>query len=164
MTDKQNIYNFSCLNQNGDEISLSNYEGKVLLIVNTASKCGFTPQYNELEKLHQKYSDKAFEVLAFPCNQFGKQEPGNNKEIQEFCSLNFNTNFPVFSKIEVNGNEAHPLYNFLTEAMPGLLGLESIKWNFTKFLIDQKGRPIARFAPNTSPEKIEPKIKELLDH
>jgi glutathione peroxidase len=164
MTDKQNIYNFSCLNQNGDEISLSNYEGKVLLIVNTASKCGFTPQYNELEKLHQKYSDKAFEVLAFPCNQFGKQEPGNNKEIQEFCSLNFNTNFPVFSKIEVNGNEAHPLYNFLTEAMPGLLGLESIKWNFTKFLIDQKGRPIARFAPNTSPEKIEPKIKELLNH
>ena len=164
MTDKQNIYNFSCLNQNGDEISLSNYEGKVLLIVNTASKCGFTPQYNELEKLHQKYSDKDFEVLAFPCNQFGKQEPGSNKEIQEFCSLNFNTNFPVFSKIEVNGNEAHPLYNFLTEAMPGLLGLESIKWNFTKFLIDQKGRPIARFAPNTSPEKIEPKIKELLDH
>lgn len=164
MTDKQNIYNFSCLNQNGDEISLSNYEGKVLLIVNTASKCGFTPQYNELEKLHQKYSDKDFEVLAFPCNQFGKQEPGNDKEIQEFCSLNFNTNFPVFSKIEVNGNEAHPLYNFLTEAMPGLLGLESIKWNFTKFLIDQKGRPIARFAPNTSPEKIEPKIKELLDH
>lgn len=164
MTDKQNIYNFSCLNQNGDEISLSNYEGKVLLIVNTASKCGFTPQYNELEKLHQKYSDKAFEVLAFPCNQFGKQEPGNNKEIQEFCSLNFNTSFPVFSKIEVNGNEAHPLYNFLTEAMPGLLGLESIKWNFTKFLIDQKGRPIARFAPNTSPEKIEPKIKELLNH
>ena len=164
MTDKQNIYNFSCLNKNGDEISLSNYEGKVLLIVNTASKCGFTPQYNELEKLHQKYSDKAFEVLAFPCNQFGKQEPGSNKEIQEFCSLNFNTNFPVFSKIEVNGNEAHPLYNFLTEAMPGLLGLESIKWNFTKFLIDQKGRPIARFAPNTSPEKIEPKIKELLDH
>ena len=164
MTDKQNIYNFSCLNQNGDEISLSNYEGKVLLIVNTASKCGFTPQYNELEKLHQKYSDKAFEVLAFPCNQFGKQEPGSDKEIQEFCSLNFNTNFPVFSKIEVNGNEAHPLYNFLTEAMPGLLGLESIKWNFTKFLIDQKGRPIARFAPNTSPEKIEPKIKELLDH
>ena len=164
MTDKQNIYNFSCLNKNGDEISLSNYEGKVLLIVNTASKCGFTPQYNELEKLHQKYSDKAFEVLAFPCNQFGKQEPGSDKEIQEFCSLNFNTNFPVFSKIEVNGNEAHPLYNFLTEAMPGLLGLESIKWNFTKFLIDQKGRPIARFAPNTSPEKIEPKIKELLDH
>jgi|TARA_B110000014_G_C20125332_1_gene598900 glutathione peroxidase len=164
MTDKQNIYNFSCLNQNGDEISLSNYEGKVLLIVNTASKCGFTPQYNELEKLHQKYSDKDFEVLAFPCNQFGKQEPGSDKEIQEFCSLNFNTNFPVFSKIEVNGNEAHPLYNFLTEAMPGLLGLESIKWNFTKFLIDQKGRPIARFAPNTSPEKIEPKIKELLDH
>ena len=164
MTDKQNIYNFSCLNQNGDEISLSNYEGKVLLIVNTASKCGFTPQYNELEKLHQKYSDKAFEVLAFPCNQFGKQEPGSDKEIQEFCSLNFNTNFPVFSKIEVNGNEAHPLYNFLTEAMPGLLGLESIKWNFTKFLIDQKGRPIARFAPNTSPEKIEPKIKELLNH
>ena len=164
MTDKQNIYNFSCLNQNGDEISLSNYEGKVLLIVNTASKCGFTPQYNELEKLHQKYSDKDFEVLAFPCNQFGKQEPGSDKEIQEFCSLNFNTNFPVFSKIEVNGNEAHPLYNFLTEAIPGLLGLESIKWNFTKFLIDQKGRPIARFAPNTSPEKIEPKIKELLDH
>ena len=164
MTDKQNIYNFSCLNQNGDEISLSNYEGKVLLIVNTASKCGFTPQYNELEKLHQKYSDKDFEVLAFPCNQFGKQEPGSDKEIQEFCSLNFNTNFPIFSKIEVNGNEAHPLYNFLTEAMPGLLGLESIKWNFTKFLIDQKGRPIARFAPNTSPEKIEPKIKELLDH
>ncbi len=164
MTDKQNIYNFSCLNQNGDEISLSNYEGKVLLIVNTASKCGFTPQYNELEKLHQKDSDKDFEVLAFPCNQFGKQEPGSDKEIQKFCSLNFNTNFPVFSKIEVNGNEAHPLYNFLTEAMPGLLGLESIKWNFTKFLIDQKGRPIARFAPNTSPEKIEPKIKELLDH
>jgi len=162
MTEKENIYSFSCLTNQGEEIKLANYEGKALLIVNTASKCGFTPQYEELEKLHQNFKKNDFEVLAFPCNQFGKQEPGTNEEIQEFCSLNYNISFPVFSKIEVNGPKAHPLYKYLTSTLPGLLGLESIKWNFTKFLIDQTGNPIERFSPNTSPKKIEPKLISLL--
>ena len=163
MTDQENIYNFSCLNNKGEEKLLSEFSGEVLLIVNTASKCGFTPQYAGLEKLFQKYKEKGFQILAFPCNQFGGQEPGNDQEIEDFCSLNFNTSFPLFSKIEVNGDDAHPLFKYLTSSMPGILGTESVKWNFTKFLINKDGIPVERFAPNTSPEKIDMEIKSLLN-
>ncbi len=157
-----NIYEFDCKNAQGDTVSLSEYRNKVLLIVNTASKCGFTPQYEGLNNLHLKYSDKDFSVLGFPCNQFGKQEPGTNQEIQEFCSIHFQIEFPVFGKIDVNGPTADPLYQYLTEKKPGLLGSKNIKWNFTKFLIDQNGNVIARFAPKTKPEDIEKKINALL--
>ena len=163
MTDQENIYNFSCLNNKGEEKLLSEFSGEVLLIVNTASKCGFTPQYAGLEKLFQKYKEKGFQILAFPCNQFGGQEPGNDQEIEDFCSLNFNTSFPLFCKIEVNGDNAHPLFKYLTSSMPGILGTESVKWNFTKFLINKDGIPVERFAPNTSPEKIDMEIKSLLN-
>ena len=157
-----NIYEFDCKNAQGNAVSLSEYRNKVLLIVNTASKCGFTPQYEGLNNLHLKYSDKDFSVLGFPCNQFGKQEPGTNQEIQEFCSINFQIEFPVFGKIDVNGPTADPLYQYLTEKKPGLLGSKNIKWNFTKFLVDQNGNVIARFAPKTKPEDIEKKINALL--
>jgi len=157
-----NIYEFDCKNAQGDTVSLSEYRNKVLLIVNTASKCGFTPQYEGLNNLHLKYSDKDFSVLGFPCNQFGKQEPGTNQEIQEFCTINFQIEFPVFGKIDVNGPTADPLYQYLTEKKPGLLGSKNIKWNFTKFLVDQNGNVIARFAPKTKPEDIEKKINALL--
>ena len=138
-----NIYDFDCKNAQGDTVSLSDYKNKVLLIVNTASKCGFTPQYEGLNNLHLKYSDEDFSVLGFPCNQFGKQEPGTNQEIQEFCSINFQIKFPVFGKIDVKGPSADPLYQHLTEEKPGLLGSKNIKWNFTKFLVDQNGNVIA---------------------
>ena len=157
-----NIYEFDCKNAQGNTVSLSEYKNKVLLIVNTASKCGFTPQYEGLNNLHLKYSDKDFSVLGFPCNQFGKQEPGTNQEIQEFCSINFQIEFPVFGKIDVNGPTADPLYQYLTEKKPGLLGSKNIKWNFTKFLVDQNGNVIARFAPKTKPEDIEKEINALL--
>ena len=157
-----NIYEFDCKNAQGDTVSLSEYRNKVLLIVNTASKCGFTPQYEGLNNLHLKYSDKDFSVLGFPCNQFGKQEPGTNQEIQEFCSINFQIEFPVFGKIDVNGPAADPLYQYLTEKKTGLLGSKNIKWNFTKFLVDQNGNVIARFAPIIRPENIEKKINALL--
>ena len=157
-----NIYDFDCKNAQGDTVSLSDYKNKVLLIVNTASKCGFTPQYEGLNNLHLKYSDKDFSVLGFPCNQFGKQEPGTNQEIQEFCSINFQIKFPVFGKIDVKGPSADPLYQHLTEEKPGLLGSKNIKWNFTKFLVDQNGNVIARFAPKTKPEDIEKEINALL--
>ena len=158
-----NIYEFDCKNADGDIVSLNDYKNKVLLIVNTASKCGFTPQYEGLNNLHLKYGDEDFSVLGFPCNQFGKQEPGTNQEIQEFCSLNFQIEFPVFGKIDVNGPSADPLYLYLTEKKPGLLGSKSIKWNFTKFLIDQNGNVIARFAPKTKPKDIEKQIDALLN-
>jgi glutathione peroxidase len=132
------------------------------LIVNTASQCGFTPQYEGLEKLQQKFDSDKFSVLAFPCNQFGGQEPGSNEEIAEFCSLNYSNTFPVFSKVEVNGAEAHPLFEFLTKEKKGLLGSEKIKWNFTKFLINKAGEPVARYAPSTTPEKIELDIEKLI--
>ena len=157
-----NIYEFDWNNAQGNTVSLSEYKNKVLLIVNTASKCGFTPQYEGLNNLHLKYSDKDFSVLGFPCNQFGKQEPGTNQEIQEFCSINFQIEFPVFGKIDVNGPTADPLYQYLTAKKPGLLGSKNIKWNFTKFLVDQNGNVIARFAPKTKPEDIEKKINALL--
>ena len=157
-----NIYDFDCKNAQGNTVSLSDYKNKVLLIVNTASKCGFTPQYEGLNNLHLKYSDEDFSVLGFPCNQFGKQEPGTNQEIQEFCSINFQIKFPVFGKIDVKGPSADPLYQHLTEEKPGLLGSKNIKWNFTKFLVDQNGNVIARFAPKTKPQDIEKEIDALL--
>ena len=159
---KKNIYNFSCKDNSGNEQNLSDYEGQTLLIVNTASKCGFTPQYTGLEELYAKYKDSGFCILGFPCNQFGDQEPGSAEEIKEFCSLNFGITFPIFDKIEVKGNQAHPLYKFLTSEKKGLLGTESIKWNFTKFLINKTGEPIARYAPNTTPDKIAKDIEEII--
>lgn len=158
----KNIYQFSCEDSKGQPVNLSDYEGKALLIVNTASKCGFTPQYEGLEKLQKKYGSDTFSVLAFPCNQFGGQEPGTNEEIVEFCSLNYSNTFPVFSKVDVNGNEAHPLFEFLAQEKKGLLGSEKIKWNFTKFLINKNGEPVARYAPSTTPEKIESDIAKIL--
>jgi glutathione peroxidase len=136
--------------------------GKVLLIVNVASKCGFTPQYAGLEALHRKYKDQGFEVLGFPCNQFGNQEPGDAEEIASFCSLTYDVTFPVFAKVEVNGPKADPLYEHLKKAAPGLMGLTSIKWNFTKFLINRDGNVVRRYAPTTKPEDIESDIRSLL--
>jgi glutathione peroxidase len=147
---------------NGAETDLSAYAGKVLLIVNVASKCGLTPQYTGLEALHREYKDRGFEVLGFPCNQFGGQEPGSAAEIATFCSTNFDVTFPVFAKIDVNGANAAPLYRKLKSEAPGLLGTEAIKWNFTKFLIDREGRVAERFAPTTTPEDIAPEIEKLL--
>lgn len=158
----KNIYQFSCNDNKGNEVNLNDFEGKVLLIVNTASQCGFTPQYEGLEKLQKSFPEDSFSVLAFPCNQFGGQEPGSNEEIVEFCRINYGTTFPVFSKIDVKGQDAHPLFEYLTQEKKGLLGTEGIKWNFTKFLINQKGEPVARYAPSTTPEKIETDIKSLI--
>ncbi len=141
---------------------LSEYKGKVLLIVNTASRCGFTPQYDALEALYKKHKETGFEVLAFPCNQFMKQEPGTNKEIQEFCTVNFNITFPIFDKVDVKGDSIHPLYAYLTSQKKGAFGTAKIKWNFTKFLVDRKGNVIKRYAPYTKPEKIEKDIVRLL--
>lgn len=156
------IYDYKAVDNKGQEVSLSAYKGKVLLIVNTASACGFTPQYEELEILKKKYNDK-FEVLAFPCNQFGSQEKGSNEEIAQFCDLNFKISFPLYSKVDVNGAGTHPLFNFLKTELPGLLGSQKIKWNFTKFLIDKTGTPIKRYAPTTKPLEIESDIKCLID-
>ena len=159
---KDNIYNHSCNDNLGNLQNLSAFEGQALLIVNTASKCGFTPQYNGLQELQEKFKDSGFSVLAFPCNQFGGQEPGSSEEIQEFCTVNYGINFPIFEKVDVKGDDAHPLFKYLTSEKKGLLGSESIKWNFTKFLINKEGKPIARFAPNTTPEKISKEIENLL--
>ena len=159
----KNIYEFTCLDSTGQNIDLSSYKGKALLIVNTASQCGFTPQIEGLEKLQQTYSSEEFSVLAFPCNQFGGQEPGSNEEIMEFCKLNYENTFPIFSKIDVNGDNADPLFDFLTNEKKGLLGTEKIKWNFTKFLINKEGEPVARYAPSTTPEKIQSDIDKLIN-
>ena len=156
------LYDFSVNDNANNAVSLDNFKGKILLIVNTASKCGFTPQYEGLENLQKKYEEKGFSVLAFPCNQFGNQEPGNNNEIQEFCSLNFQTSFPVMSKIDVNGENADPLFNYLKSEKKGLLGSKGIKWNFTKFLVDQNGEVIKRYSPNTEPKDIAQDIENLL--
>lgn len=160
---KDNIYNHSCNDNSGNLQNLSAFEGQALLIVNTASKCGFTPQYNGLQELQEKFKDSGFSVLAFPCNQFGGQEPGSSEEIQEFCTVNYGINFPIFEKVDVKGEDAHPLFKYLTSEKKGLLGSESIKWNFTKFLINKEGKPIARFAPNTTPDKISKEIENLLN-
>ena len=162
MSKPNSVYEFDCKDNKGDIKSLSEFKGQVLLVVNTASKCGFTPQYEGLEKLHQDFHQRGFSVLGFPCNQFGGQEPGNDEEIQNFCTLNFGVTFPMFSKIDVNGDDAAPLYQFLTQNQPGLMGSKKIKWNFTKFLINSKGEPIARFSSSTKPEKIASKIAEAL--
>ena len=159
MTD---IYQFDATTIQGNSVSLADYRNKVLLIVNTASKCGFTPQFEGLEKLYEKYADRGFAVLGFPCNQFGKQDPGNNGEIQEFCQLNYGVSFPMFAKIDVNGDATHPLFQYLKKAAPGILGSEKIKWNFTKFLVGRDGAVIDRFAPATSPEGIEQAIVKAL--
>ena len=156
------VMDFSAALANGEPKDLSDYQGKVLLIVNTASKCGFTPQYTGLESLHQTYGERGFSVLAFPCNQFGGQEPGSEEEIQSFCDLNYQTSFPLFSKIEVNGATSHPLYAHLKEQAPGVLGSKRIKWNFTKFLVNQHGEVVKRYAPSTKPEAIASDIEALL--
>lgn len=146
-----------------EEVPLEKFKDKVLLVVNTASQCGFTPQYKGLQETYDKFKDKGFEVLAFPCNQFGEQEPGSDEEIKTFCERTFMTSFPIFSKLEVNGPNTDPLYQHLKKKAPGLLGLKDIKWNFTKFLIDSKGNVIKRYAPVTKPESIEKDIEKLLE-
>ena len=155
------IYDFKVKNAKGVEIPMAEFQGKVLLIVNTATGCGFTPQYEGLQNLYDKYKDKGFAVLDFPCNQFGHQAPGTNEEIQEFCTLKYKTTFPLFSKIKVNGKDAAPLYKFLKKQKGGFLG-DDIKWNFTKFLISRDGEVVERYAPVTKPEKIEDDILKLL--
>ncbi|MCO4756088.1 MAG: glutathione peroxidase [Bacteriovoracaceae bacterium] len=156
------IYDHTFKNAQNEEVAMSNYKDKVLLIVNTASKCGFTKQYDGLEKLYENYQSEGLEVLGFPCNQFGGQEPGSDSEIQEFCKLSFGVKFPVYGKIDVNGKNAHPLYEHLKEQAPGILGSKSIKWNFTKFLVDRDGTVLKRFSPKDTPAKIEKDIKRIL--
>ena len=156
------IYDFSAKAITGEDVSLSNFRGKALLIVNTASKCGFTSQYDGLEKLHQDFAPRGFAVLGFPCNQFGAQEPGDEAQIRNFCSLTYHVTFPMFAKIDVNGAGAHPLYEFLKSEKAGLLGIEAIKWNFTKFLVDQQGRVVERYAPTTTPASLRGDIEALL--
>lgn len=157
-----NVYQFSAKTIDGREVSMRDFEGKVLLIVNTASKCGFTPQYAGLEALHKKYGPKGFAVLGFPCNQFGAQEPGDATEIASFCKLTYDVDFPLFAKIDVNGDNAHPLFQMLKREAPGLLGTESIKWNFTKFLVDKHGQVQERFGSTTKPETLGTEIEKLL--
>jgi glutathione peroxidase len=155
-------YDFSASTLAGDEVSLADYRGKALLIVNTASKCGFTPQYEGLEALHRDLSPRGFAVLGFPCNQFGQQEPGDAAEIASFCKLTYDVSFPLFAKVDVNGPGAHPLFKWLTDEAKGLLGSRAIKWNFTKFLVDRNGEVIERFAPTTPPAAIRSRIEALL--
>jgi len=156
------VYDFSVRNIRGKEVKLDAYKGKVLLIVNTASQCGFTPQYKGLETLYQKLSGKGLEILGFPCNQFGAQEPGSEKEIESFCEVNYGVTFPLFAKVDVNGADTAPLYQYLKAAKPGLLGSEAIKWNFTKFLVDRKGHAVERYAPNAEPASLAGDIEKLL--
>lgn len=156
------IYDFTVTTIQGNELAMDSFKGKVLLIVNTASKCGFTPQYKALEELHQAYGEKGLVIMGFPCNQFGAQEKENEAKISEFCELNFGVTFPLFSKVEVNGPNAHPLYQYLKKSATGLLGSEGIKWNFTKFLVDPQGKVLDRFAPTTKPESLIPQIEALL--
>ncbi len=156
------IYQFKCNDIKGNPVSMSDYEDKVLLIVNTASKCGFTPQYEGLEKLQKDYAERGFSVLGFPCNQFGSQEPGDTEAIQSFCDLTYQTSFPLFEKIEVNGDNATPMYDFMKSKALGILGSKGIKWNFTKFLVNKNGEVIKRFAPKDKPSSIEKEIEALL--
>ena len=158
----ENIYSFSGVTMQGKEVPLSGFQGKVMLVVNTASKCGFTPQFKGLEELHEKYKGKGLEILGFPCNQFGKQDPGSNDEINQFCELNYGVTFTMFQKVDVNGDNAHPLFKYLKKQAPGVLGTEAIKWNFTKFLVDQNGKVLERYAPTDTPEKIEKDVARLL--
>ncbi len=159
---RMNLYDFSARSVAGDETSLDTFRGRVCLIVNVASGCGYTPQYAGLERLYQKHKADGFEVLAFPCNQFGAQEPASNLTILEFCSAKYGVSFPLFAKVDVNGPDAHPLFAHLKSEQPGLLGTEGIKWNFTKFLVARDGTVSARFAPNVAPEQLEGQITSLL--
>lgn len=156
------VHDFTARDIAGRDVPLAGFRGQALLIVNTASQCGFTPQYEGLEALHRALAPRGFAVLGFPCNQFGRQEPGDAAEIASFCRLSYDVSFPMFGKIDVNGAGAHPLYRFLTAARRGLLGTRAIKWNFTKFLVDRTGRPVARFAPTATPAAIRPAIERLL--
>ncbi|MBN1878284.1 MAG: glutathione peroxidase [Anaerolineae bacterium] len=158
----ETIYDFSVTNIMGLPQSLSDYKGKVVLIVNTASKCGLTPQYAGLQKLYDAYHEQGLEILGFPCNQFMQQEPGTEADIQNFCQVNYNVTFPMFSKIDVNGKNTHPLYVYLKSNAPGALGSTAIKWNFTKFLVDREGHVVQRFAPTVEPENLAPEIEALL--
>jgi glutathione peroxidase len=156
------VHEFSARTIDGKSRKLADYKGKVLLVVNTASQCGFTPQYKGLEAIYRQFKDRGFAVLGFPSNQFGQQEPGSDTEIAEFCEMNYGVSFPLFSKVDVNGEGAHPLFKFLTSAKPGVLGSEAIKWNFTKFLVGKDGQVIARYAPTTKPEDIAADIEKAL--
>ena len=157
-----NVHDFTVAMPGGQSQDLKDYAGKVVLVVNTASKCGFTPQYTGLEALHRKYADKGLVVLGFPCNQFGAQEPGDEEEIKTFCSLNYDVSFPLATKVDVNGSEADPLWQHLKQQQSGLLGSRGIKWNFTKFLVDKDGKVVGRYAPTVSPESLEKDIERLL--
>ncbi|KHL96046.1 MULTISPECIES: glutathione peroxidase [unclassified Paenibacillus] len=157
------VYDYEANTLKGQEESLSKYKGKVLLVVNTASKCGFTPQYKGLQEVYDKFKDRGFEVLGFPSNQFAGQEPGESEDIAEFCEINYGVTFPMYEKINVNGSEAHPLFKYLSKEAPGVLGSKSVKWNFTKFLVDQEGRVLKRFSPQTTPDQIEADIAKLLE-
>jgi glutathione peroxidase len=158
----ESIYDFTVKDIDNNEVELSKYKDKVVLIVNVASKCGFTPQYEGLQKLYEQYKDQGLVILGFPCNQFGSQEPGTNKEIKEFCTANFGVNFPMFDKIDVNGDNAHPLYKYLKDKAPGSLNTKAIKWNFTKFLVNKDGEVLERYGSATSPEQLEKDVKGLL--
>ena len=158
----ETIYSFSAKDIKGQEVSLDDYRGKVLLIVNTASKCGFTPQFEGLQSLHDELGERGFEVLGFPCNQFMNQDPGNDDAISQFCSLNYGVSFPMFAKIEVNGDGTHPLFRFLKCEAKGLMGSEKVKWNFTKFLVNRDGQVVRRYAPTAKPADIRADIEKLL--
>ena len=156
------IYEFEVQTITGEKTRLSQYENQVMLIVNTASKCGFTPQYEGLEKLYETYADQGLVILGFPCNQFGGQEPGNESDIAEFCQLNYGVSFPMFAKVDVNGGDADPLFNYLKKSQRGILGSEKIKWNFTKFLVNRDGEVVARYAPTAKPKDLAEDIEALL--
>ncbi|TJZ75660.1 glutathione peroxidase [Chitiniphilus eburneus] len=156
------VYDFQAQDIDDKTVELASYRGQVLLIVNVASQCGFTPQYEGLESLYRRYGSRGLTVLAFPCNQFGAQEPGDAADIKSFCASRYEVTFPVFAKIDVNGDNAHPLYQFLKKSEPGVLGTEGIKWNFTKFLVDREGHVVERFAPTTKPEELSGDIEKLL--
>ena len=156
------IADFTVATNRGEQLDLKDKLGKVLLVVNTASKCGFTPQYDGLEKLYEQYKDRGFEVLGFPCNQFGAQEPGDADEIAEFCKVNFGVTFPLMAKVDVNGDGASPLFDWMKKEAPGLMGSKAIKWNFTKFLIDREGKVVRRYAPTDKPERLAKDIEALL--
>lgn len=158
----ENLHELEYTDNKGKTVSLSDYEGKVVLIVNTASKCGFTPQYQGLEALYKKYKEQGFEIIGFPCDQFGGQEPGNDGEIEQFCELNFGVSFPLSTKVEVNGNNTHPVFDYLKSTAPGLLGSKRIKWNFTKFLVAKDGSTITRYATATKPESIDADVAKAL--
>ena len=158
-----NIYDIHIKDSSNKEVSMSKFEGKTLLIVNVASKCGLTPQYKGLQSLYEEYKDRNFVVLGFPCNQFGGQEPGTNSEINNFCEINYSVTFPIFSKIKVNGPDSHPLFKLLKNDKPGIFRTESIKWNFTKFLVDRDGNVIKRYSPQTEPSEIEEELKDIIE-